>query len=155
MKEERYVLIGAKPELVTLSSGEVISLHSKHEPVSLTKDSGFKRLRSQRRLKKIMVNIPAALPAPAPAPVPAPVPAREHTRAELMTDANGNVAAESVLVETILDLNLRPSLVEDLVEAGFETIEDLESASDEDILAIDGIGPKSLSEIREALSRLD
>lgn len=45
------------------------------------------------------------------------------------------------------DLSSLPS--DDLLKQHFRRIEDVENASDEELLAIDGIGPKTLEEIRE------
>ena len=39
-----------------------------------------------------------------------------------------------------------------LVEMGFSTIQDVRDATDEELLAIDGIGPAKLRKVREALS---
>ena len=40
-----------------------------------------------------------------------------------------------------------------MLAAGFETVEDIQNATDEQILAIDGIGEKTLKSIREAIEK--
>lgn len=47
------------------------------------------------------------------------------------------------------ELSVRTSRV--LMEAGYTTLADVAAASDKDLLALDGFGAKSLSEIREYL----
>jgi len=42
--------------------------------------------------------------------------------------------------------------VDKLVAAGYETVDDLRGATDDDLLSIDGIGPKYLGIIRRALN---
>jgi hypothetical protein len=143
MKEERYQLLGQKPELVTCADGRVISLHSGHKPIALLKDSKFSRLRLARRLRKVMGKVPAA-PAPAPVPEPSPAPSPAPT-IENESDPDGSV----------YDLGLRYGLAENLYMAGYKTVGDLRNALDEDLLEIDGVGPKSLFEVHEVLSRLE
>jgi hypothetical protein len=47
--------------------------------------------------------------------------------------------------------DLRPKIVEALEGAGFETLEDAQAADDADLLAISGIGPAAVEQIRTAV----
>jgi DNA uptake protein ComE-like DNA-binding protein len=46
---------------------------------------------------------------------------------------------------------LDENLVQILADAGYDTLEKIRNASDEELLEIDGIGPKSLEKIRQAV----
>ncbi len=46
---------------------------------------------------------------------------------------------------------LPPVVIDLLVDAGYETPDVVRSASDDDLLAVDGIGPFRLAQIRKAL----
>lgn len=54
-------------------------------------------------------------------------------------------------VEVFQEFGLPLKVSKKLVEAGFETLEDLEIAEDDDLLAISGIGASTVAFIREAL----
>jgi hypothetical protein len=64
-------------------------------------------------------------------------------------------ASEVTLDDHITTLNLTPAVAETLVEAGIQFISDLRAASNEDLLAIEGIGPVTLDKIVEALVEYD
>lgn len=59
-------------------------------------------------------------------------------------------AAESSTLEDIDGIG--PDLAEKLKEAGYHSPDDLRSASDEELLAIDGLGNAKLKQIREDLA---
>lgn len=61
---------------------------------------------------------------------------------------------ESVIIATptIFELPIEGKQAAALVEAGYDRLALLADASDEELLAIDGIGPKTLEAIREALA---
>lgn len=155
MKEERYVLVGSTPELVTLADGRVVSLFNGHDPVALHKDSRFRRLRSKRRLKKVMVEVEEEPKIPTSAMVAAQRPDPEPEEAAPAEEVEEVSEETTVTLRSVEELVLDSSTEELLIEAGYETIEELHEASDEELLDIKGIGPKTLEEVREALSSLE
>ena len=82
------------------------------------------------------------VPEPALAPAPEPV-------VELVS------LGQLPIDVSVHDLGLRPGLTESLLAAGYETVGDLKSSSDDELLEIDGVGPKSLREVHDVLSRLE
>lgn len=79
---------------------------------------------------------PTFVPAPPPAPELAPV---------------SEMPPVAVASDELEALGLPESLVDVLVEAGYPCVEDLRAASDDDLLAIAGLGTASLEKIRAAL----
>jgi hypothetical protein len=69
--------------------------------------------------------------------------------------ARAEAASEPPAPEQVVELPLSESLGETynvLIEAGFDTHESIALATDEELLAIDGIGPARLRKIREVLN---
>jgi len=84
--------------------------------------------------KGAMDRLASALEAPEPEPEP------EAPEPEVEPVETGRTL-ESVL----------PELAERLVEAGFENLNDVRVATDEELLAVDGIGPARLRKVRSAV----
>jgi DNA-directed RNA polymerase alpha subunit len=70
---------------------------------------------------------------------------------ELLEEIARNTATESKPV-SFADLGLADPQVRALQKGGFATMADLRNASDEDLLAVTGVGQKTVDQIREALA---
>lgn len=75
-------------------------------------------------------------------------------RQDIVHDTSGaEVSTDSeASTKTVEDVSgVGPELAENLKEAGYETSEDLKAASDEQLLAVDGLGNAKLKQIRADL----
>jgi N utilization substance protein A len=80
------------------------------------------------------------------------------SRAELAREAEEKARRARVAIEGLAQVpGIGPKMVERLVDAGFNTLERLQQASSEDLVAVKGIGPKTaatiLAGIQEVLTR--
>lgn len=82
---------------------------------------------------------------------------QEQARIELIEEALAKLESSSSVDSPRTSLKevdgIGPDLAEKLEEAGYQTPEDLKSASDEELLAVDGLGQAKLRQIRADLSR--
>lgn len=76
--------------------------------------------------------------------------ARRLTQANVAYyDFEEDEETEELLEELQRTKDLSPLPADDLLQSHFNSIKEVENASDEELLNIDGIGPKTLEEIRE------
>jgi hypothetical protein len=71
----------------------------------------------------------------------------EEVRAELAAEQDGG---EVVPLTEAGDLTVTAAQRDALVSAGFKTADDIRAATDEQLLAVPGIGPKTVADLREA-----
>lgn len=78
-----------------------------------------------------------------------PTDVRAMEEKKIMADVLEGVAANKSGAYSSEPLD--ENLVQLLADAGYDTLEKIRNASDEELLEIDGIGPKSLEKIRQAV----
>lgn len=76
--------------------------------------------------------------------------ARNDLKEEALTRLEGTSEGDSQDSLEEVD-GIGPDLAEKLQEAGYHSPQDLKSASDEELLAVDGLGPSRLRQVREDL----
>jgi carbon monoxide dehydrogenase subunit G len=93
---------------------------------------------------------PAAVPAAKPAAVPAPGPAVAQSTSAGAENGRDDGAADEALPIDVLNLSTRAW--SNLRRDGVQTLGDLTRRTEQQLLAIDGVGPASLTDIRTKLA---
>ena len=144
-----YKVVSSSPLRLTTVDGRSVVVSKHDAPALYRRDIQFERALG-RELTEVQVfeEVPDPVPAPAPrraAPAPAPAP----VSAELVEPP----PAEDADVLGLDDLGLGDRLIRLLEEAGYSDSDDLAMASDEELLALEGLGEGRLKSIRKALKK--
>jgi len=77
---------------------------------------------------------------------------KKEAKKEAKTEEKKEAKTEEKASGSVESLELGEKVTKSLIDAGFKMAEDIKKASDEEIQAVDGIGPAAVKKIREALS---
>lgn len=118
------------------------------------KKKAFKhRLKKQGLFNNVKAPVPPVAPVAPVAPVPPVPPVAPQPVAETKTVAKEEVAAKDLSLEAFAELpeveGLRSNLVETLYNEGLTSVEAFATVTEEEVLALKGVGPATVKKLKE------